>query len=128
MPDNPAQNSPSPPVPPDLSYANIRAKVEAKFQKRPCRWQCQVAQSIAQGKDVIIDVGTGMGKTLAFFIPMLFNPGKIQIIVTALNVLGKQNVEQLERAGISAISVSAETATFDNFRASAYFWHTRHSD
>ena len=96
MPENTANVSSNPTLPPELSYANIRTKVQEKFQKRPCRWQCQVAQSVLQGKDVIIDVGTGMGKTLAFFIPILFSRGKIQIIVTALHVLGKQNVDQLE--------------------------------
>ncbi|KAJ3473564.1 hypothetical protein NLI96_g12939 [Meripilus lineatus] len=117
MPENTENTSSNSTLPPELSYANIRAKVQEKFQKRPCRWQCQVAQSIMQGQDVIIAVGTGMGKTLAFFISILFSRGKIQIIVTALNVLGKQNVDQLEKAGISAISISADTATHDNFRA-----------
>lgn len=120
MAENTTNKSPNPDPPPELSYANIRTKVEEKFQKRPCRWQCQVAQSVLQGKDVIIDVGTGMGKTLAFFIPILFRPKKVQIIVTALNVLGKQNVEQLEKAGISAISISSDTATHDNFRVSSH--------
>lgn len=68
------------------------------------------------GRHVILDIGTGMGKTLAFLVVSLFCPDKIQIIVTALNVLGQQNERQLRAVGFSAISISAETATDEVFK------------
>lgn len=99
---------------PQLS--EIRSKVQDVFKKRPCLWQCKAGESILKSRDTIIDVPTGMGKTLSFLIPPLFRPQGVQIIVTALNVLGKQNEDALRRAGISAISISADTATSQNFR------------
>ena len=58
-----------------------------------------------------------MGKTLMFWMPLLFRPkGSIQIIVTPLNILGKQNIDQLQNAGFRG----ANTATAENFRESPY--------
>lgn len=104
---------------PDL--AEIRAKVQKVFGHQACLWQCLAADSILQKHHVFVDVATGMGKTLSFFIPPLLVPTGIQIIVTALNVLGKQNQDSLLRAGISAISISAETANAANFQVCTLF-------
>ena len=57
-----------------------------------------------------------MGKTLTFWIPLLFRPDGIQIIITPLNQLGKQQVEDLERIGMRAIAISANTANNDNYK------------
>ncbi|KAF8238520.1 hypothetical protein L208DRAFT_1241940, partial [Tricholoma matsutake] len=66
----------------------------------PCLWQSQIVQSILQQKnDVVSIAGMGMGKTLVFWIPILFRPpGSVQIIVTPLNLLGSQNVLSLKCA------------------------------
>lgn len=47
--------------------------------------------------------------------PLVFVPKGIQIIVTPLNVLGKQNVEALKKEGIEAIAIDATSATPENF-------------
>ena len=62
--------------------------------------------------------GNGVWKTLTFWMPLLFVPEAIQIVVTPLNILGKKNVETLAKVGIKAISITAETATAENFRVS----------
>ena len=49
-------------------------------------------------KDTILP--TGSGKTLMFWIPLLFNSDGIIIIVTALNILGDKNVTELEKLDI----------------------------
>ncbi|KAG1898743.1 P-loop containing nucleoside triphosphate hydrolase protein, partial [Suillus fuscotomentosus] len=83
----------------------------------PCLWQVKVAQALLKGDhDVLCTAGTGMGKTLGFWIPLLFRQG-IQIVITPLNMLGKQNATSLAKAGIRAISISSETATTANFAA-----------
>ena len=47
--------------------------------------------------------------------PLLFPPaGYIQVVVTPLNLLEKQNVEMLEGARMKAIFIGAETATPEN--------------
>lgn len=98
------------------SIQEIRAKCQEVFGCKPFLWQCRALEATLKGSDVIIDVGTGAGKTLAFFLPLLFRPSGIQIIVTALNILGQQNVETLQRARVTAISISAECATAQNFQ------------
>lgn len=100
------------------SLSDIRTRVLDVFGYRACLWQCLAGESVLKGRDTVIEVPTGMGKTLSFFIPPLFRPQGIQVIVTALNVLGKQNEDTLKKAGIRALSVSAETATEANFRVS----------
>ena len=45
-----------------------------------------------------------MGKTLTFWMPLLFCPtGHIQVVITPFNLLGRQNVELLEKAGMKAL-------------------------
>lgn len=99
---------------------NIRAVCTTVFGHRPCRWQVEFAQAMLRhDSDVILHVGTGMGKTLAFWLPLLFRPQGILIVVTALNVLGDQNVASLASAGIPAISINRETATSVNFQVNS---------
>jgi superfamily II DNA helicase RecQ len=67
-------------------------------------------------KDVASISATGSGKTLTFWMPLLFMPDGIQIVVTTLNILGKQNVDTLVKVGINAVSVTADTATAATFQ------------
>ncbi|KAJ3537272.1 hypothetical protein NM688_g6715 [Phlebia brevispora] len=84
----------------------IRRRCQEVFGKRACLWQAEFTRAIlARKTDVVLEVATGMGKSLAFWLPVLFVPRGIQIIVTALNVLGQQNVEFLASHGISAVSI-----------------------
>ncbi|KAI5982309.1 P-loop containing nucleoside triphosphate hydrolase protein, partial [Pisolithus albus] len=104
------------------SLSNIRSHTQQVFGVRPCRWQLRVAETILNGeKDVICIAGTGMGKTLTFWMPLLFRPDGVQIVVTPLNLLGQQNVTSLAKAGIQVISISSETATPANFQAIGAF-------
>jgi superfamily II DNA helicase RecQ len=99
------------------SVEEIREQTLATFNKRPCLWQVQVAKALLQGNwDVVCTAGTSMGKTLTFWIPLLFRPNGIQIIVTLLNQLGKQQVEDLESMGMRAIAINAETANKENYK------------
>ncbi|KAJ7037743.1 P-loop containing nucleoside triphosphate hydrolase protein, partial [Mycena alexandri] len=87
---------------------------------RPCLWQLKVVRAILKrDKDVASIAATGSGKTLTFWMPLLFVPDGIQIVITPLNILGKQNVDSLAKVGISAITITAETATPENFQAIA---------
>ncbi|KAI5996708.1 P-loop containing nucleoside triphosphate hydrolase protein [Pisolithus albus] len=79
------------------SVEDIRNKTIASFGKRPCLWQVRVAQAFLKGnQDIVCIAGTSMGKTLTFWMPLLFRPKALQIIVTPLNQLGKQQVDCLE--------------------------------
>ncbi|KAJ3476242.1 hypothetical protein NLI96_g11294 [Meripilus lineatus] len=96
--------------------SEIKKKGEEVFKRTPCLWQLQVAETILERKqDIICVAGTGSGKTLTFWLPLLFRDG-IQVVFTPLNILGAQNVSQLNGWGIKAISISAETATSQNLK------------
>lgn len=99
----------------------IRHASQQVFGLRPCQWQVEFAQALLKGdSDIMMQVGTGMGKTLAFWLPLLFRRSSILFVVTALNILGQQNVDQLKAAGICAISINHETAKPSNFQVSIY--------
>jgi superfamily II DNA helicase RecQ len=102
------------------SFSEIRTHTEKYFGVRPCLWQIKVVDAVLKGdRDIASIARTGMGKTLTFWMPLLFQPpGSVQIIVTPLNILGKQNVSTLAKAGFKAIFISADTATAENFRVS----------
>lgn len=98
---------------PELS--KIRETTQRVFNKRPCASQTKACEAVLRGTKNISYIRTGLGKTLTFFMPLLFVPNGIQIIVTPLNVLGKQNVEALRKEGIEAIAIDATSATPENF-------------
>ncbi|KIJ18403.1 hypothetical protein PAXINDRAFT_70931, partial [Paxillus involutus ATCC 200175] len=64
-------------------------KAQECFGKRACLWQLQIAEAFLKGDhDIVCIAGTSMGKTLSFWLPLLFQPSGIQIVVTPLNQLG----------------------------------------
>ncbi|KAF8193662.1 P-loop containing nucleoside triphosphate hydrolase protein [Pholiota molesta] len=98
----------------------IRDLTMRKFGKRACWYQVKTALALYEKKDVIGCAPTGAGKTMSFWIPLLMaledGEDKMSIVVTPLNLLGKQNVKVLEDAGLSAISVSKENAGVETFQ------------
>ncbi|EPQ50051.1 P-loop containing nucleoside triphosphate hydrolase protein [Gloeophyllum trabeum ATCC 11539] len=99
------------------SLSQIRAAISEKFGYRACLWQLQVVQALLRGdKDVVCIAGTGSGKTLTFWMPLVFKPKGLQIIVTPLNILGDQNTGGLKKLGISGIALNKETATARNLQ------------
>ncbi|KAG1811372.1 P-loop containing nucleoside triphosphate hydrolase protein, partial [Suillus subaureus] len=87
------------------------------FGQRPCLWQVEVTQAVLRcDQDVVSISATGSGKTMTFWMPLLFHPQGIQIVVTPLNILGTQNVAALEKLSIKGLALHAETATNANFK------------
>jgi len=105
------------------SYSEIWDCTEKAFGLCPCLWQIKVTEAILKrNRDVVSIAGMGMGKTLTFWMPLLFCPkNSLQIIVTPLNLLGTQNVQALKKAGYKAIFICADTATHENFQVCLYF-------
>ncbi|KIL55150.1 hypothetical protein M378DRAFT_40587, partial [Amanita muscaria Koide BX008] len=98
------------------SFTEICLKTLEKLGKMPCAWQIHVCKAVLHGdRDIISIAGTGMGKTLTFWMPLLFRPHGIQLIITPLNILGEQNTMILDRLGIEGVCISAATATEYNF-------------
>lgn len=108
------------------SVEDIQKTTEKVFGRRPCLWQCRVALALLRGdKDVVCISGTGSGKTLCFWIPLLFRPVGIQVIITPLNLLGDQNRQQLEKVGIKALTISGETASYHHFQVRLIYLRQR---
>ncbi|KAF6747014.1 P-loop containing nucleoside triphosphate hydrolase protein [Ephemerocybe angulata] len=95
----------------------IRKRTEQAWKVRPCLWQIEVVQAILRrDADIISIAGTGMGKTLTFWMPLLFAPpGGLQVIVTPLNLLGEQQVAILEKYGYKGIFISSDNSTPSNW-------------
>ncbi|KAF9474639.1 hypothetical protein BDN70DRAFT_775081, partial [Pholiota conissans] len=53
----------------------------------PFKWQLNTAKAILCGKDVIIDIGTGNGKTLCFLLPLLLDERDVGLTVSPLSAL-----------------------------------------
>lgn len=99
-----------------VTIAELRDKIKEVFGITPCNFQVRDAIAQLERKDCITIARTGSGKTLTFWAPLLFNDNGIIIVVTALNILGEQNVAELASLRISAINVTAETATDTLFK------------
>ncbi|KAJ7750580.1 hypothetical protein B0H16DRAFT_1842673 [Mycena metata] len=96
--------------PPQYSFAQIRAKSIEHLGYQPCLWQIRVVEAILKRDgDVVCISATGSGKTLTFWLPLLFKTDGIQLVISPLNILGDQNVTQLSKMGIDGISITAET-------------------
>ncbi|KAJ6494591.1 P-loop containing nucleoside triphosphate hydrolase protein [Mycena vulgaris] len=103
--------------PQQYSFDEIRAKAITHLGYHPCLWQIKVVEAILKRDgDVVCIAATGSGKTLTFWLPLLFNPQGIQLVIIPLHILGDQNVAQLAKMGIKAIALTAETATYQNFQ------------
>ena len=95
----------------------IQDLMETQLGNRPCWFQIQIALPIYNKKDVNGTAAIGSGKTLSFWIALLMvledGEDRMGLIVTPLNILGKQTIQDLAGAGINAIVVSKENQTFE---------------
>ncbi|EEB88913.1 hypothetical protein MPER_13058 [Moniliophthora perniciosa FA553] len=69
--------------------------VRNRFGICPCIWQLRVVRSILEGKDVITIAPTGLGKSLTFWMPLLFAEKSVMIVVVPLKTLGSQFADDL---------------------------------
>ena len=92
------------------SLATLRELTLSKFHRNACNFQLEFAQAVLEGKkNVLLQAGCGMGKTLGFWIPLLVRTSGFLIVVTPLTLLGDQHVENLMEAGITAVNIDADT-------------------
>ncbi|KIJ92704.1 hypothetical protein K443DRAFT_78501, partial [Laccaria amethystina LaAM-08-1] len=90
----------------ELDLALLSDKCFEKLGKQPFRWQLECALAILRGKDVVLDVGTGSGKTLCFSLPLVLSDKDIALSVSPLTAL---MVDQSDSAALKTIAVCQET-------------------
>ena len=93
----------------------VQERIKEVFGFTPCLWQIHVIHAILAGDDVITIAKTGSGKSMTYWMPVLFIKYGISTIVTPLKLLGSQFAQMLEDNGISTISITAANATNELF-------------
>ena len=83
-------------------------------------WQIQVVQAILNGEDVITIALMGSGKSMTYWMPLLYIKHGIIVVVTPLKLLGGQFVDMLQGNGISAMSITASNAMNELFEVIIY--------
>ena len=66
----------------------VQEKVKEVFGFTPCLWQIHIIRTVLNSDDVIPIARTGSGKSITYWIPVLFIKYGISIIVTPLKLLG----------------------------------------
>ncbi|KAG6807500.1 hypothetical protein H0H92_007260, partial [Tricholoma furcatifolium] len=92
--------------PEEINLDDLAAKAQKILNTKPFQWQLEIAQAILCGQDVVVDVGTGSGKTLVFTLPLLQDENDIIVTVSPLTAL---MTDQASTAAIPTVAVCAET-------------------
>ncbi|KAJ7798350.1 P-loop containing nucleoside triphosphate hydrolase protein [Mycena olivaceomarginata] len=79
--------------PNEIDLGSISEKARIHLGRTPHEFQTRFFSNVMQGKDVILDIGTGSGKSLCFDLPVLVNKKEIVLVVSPLTAL------MLEQAG-----------------------------
>ncbi|KAJ7887219.1 hypothetical protein B0H14DRAFT_2695810 [Mycena olivaceomarginata] len=69
----------------EISLDILIAQADEILGTKPFTFQLETAAAVLRGEDVIIDVGTGCGKTLCFTLPLLLDATDISLIVSPLS-------------------------------------------
>ena len=69
-------------------------------------WQIATATAVLEGRDAILDVGTGSGKTLDFSLTSVMDKEEIVDIISPLSSL---MIEQMDNAPISTVAICRKT-------------------
>ncbi|KAF8220838.1 hypothetical protein L208DRAFT_1331479, partial [Tricholoma matsutake] len=92
----------------------------------PCWFQIKIALAIYDSEEGCHwDCCYQLGETLSFWIALLIvledGEDKMEVIVTPLNILGKQTIQDLGAADVNAIAVSKENANKQTFQVQQHF-------
>lgn len=83
--------------------------VTTKKEVLPRDFQIEATIAIMTGRDCLIDVGTGYGKTLCMALSCLLAPKELAVIFSPLKRLQAVQVLQFMQYGIKSIAINEET-------------------
>ncbi len=90
-----------------VEISNLRRTLRRKFGFRTLReGQEEVIRSIVEGKDTLVIMPTGAGKSLCYQLPGTALPGTT-VVVSPLLSLMKDQVDKLRELGIDAVQVNS---------------------
>jgi ATP-dependent helicase YprA (DUF1998 family) len=75
----------------------------------PREFQLKATIALCTGKDVLVDVGTGYGKTFCMILPALLSPKSISLVVSPLKKLQEMQVLEFRKYGVSALAINEDT-------------------
>ncbi|KAF7371288.1 II DNA helicase [Mycena sanguinolenta] len=87
----------------------------------PRQYQLETTNALEDGRDILVDSGTGSGKTLCMIIPNLMHPHTTSITISPLKRLQILQVSELQKWGINAISINEDTRSYGILLTSAQF-------
>ncbi|KAJ6468883.1 P-loop containing nucleoside triphosphate hydrolase protein [Mycena sanguinolenta] len=83
--------------------------ISSKRRIVPRRFQLEATLALEDGRDVLIDSGTGSGKTLCQIIPNLLHPASTSMTISPLKRLQILQVPEFEAWGIRTMSINEDT-------------------
>ncbi|KAJ7075016.1 P-loop containing nucleoside triphosphate hydrolase protein [Mycena belliarum] len=92
--------------PEEIDLVSLATKSQSELGKIPHEFQKRFFSNVMQGKDVILDIGTGSGKSLCFDLPVLLDKMDIALIVSPLTAL---MLEQAAASPLESLAICQET-------------------
>ncbi|KAG1871597.1 hypothetical protein F4604DRAFT_1582957 [Suillus subluteus] len=72
----------------EVDLDDLTHHAEESLGRKPFTWQLEAAATVLKGYDVVLDVGTGSGKTICFYLPLLIDETEsIGMVVSPLMAL-----------------------------------------
>ncbi|RXW11626.1 hypothetical protein EST38_g14229 [Candolleomyces aberdarensis] len=87
----------------------LLACVASGFSIIPFEFQLTATIALLSGKDSLVDVGTGYGKTWCMILPALLRPNRITLVISPLKRLQVNQVLEFKKFGIRTISINEDT-------------------
>jgi superfamily II DNA helicase RecQ len=92
----------------EVDLGLLKARFRETSGREAYPWQLEAAIAVLEGEDVILDVGTGGGKTFCTSLPLLLDERDIGIVVSPISAL---MIDQAQATGsdFSAVALYKET-------------------
>ena len=103
------------------SDEEVQKLVEERIGIQPFLWQIKVVQMILEQWDVIEIAATSSGKSLSYWMALIFIKHGIVVLITPLKLLRQQFARVLEKNELKAVSMTASNSNNELFEVHASF-------